>query len=168
MTSFDMLSIPTRGSWFQTNPLEHGLNDHAGNTVFSVCVANGKDMALQRQIWSRFVTALWFRKTEFQTGLGDRFLWQSCELWFPKFTDNLALFLQKYIWKQLNFLPHSNIVKKNGTFCLLWNQCQWKRDVCIHYDVSLYQRIYTHQTKRTIISGTRFRIRVVSKYLNYY
>ena len=50
MTSFDHVMIPTRGNQFQTNPLEHELDDHAGNTVSSVCVTNGKDMALQRQI----------------------------------------------------------------------------------------------------------------------
>ena len=50
MTSFDHVMIPTRDDWFQTNPLEHGSDDRAGNTVSSVCVTNGKDMALQRQI----------------------------------------------------------------------------------------------------------------------
>ena len=50
MTSFDHVLISTRGNWFQTNPLEHELDDRSGNPVFSVCVTNGKDMALQRQI----------------------------------------------------------------------------------------------------------------------
>ena len=50
MTSFDHVMIPTRGNWFQTSPLEHESDDRAGNTVFSLCVTNGKDMALQRQI----------------------------------------------------------------------------------------------------------------------
>ena len=50
MMSFDHLMILTRGNWFQTNPLEHELDDRAGYTVSSVCVTNGKDMALQRQI----------------------------------------------------------------------------------------------------------------------
>ena len=48
MMSFDHVLIPTRGNWFQTNPLEHESDD--GNTVSFVCVTNGKDMALQRQI----------------------------------------------------------------------------------------------------------------------
>ena len=64
MTSFDHVMIPTRGNWFQTNLRES--DDRAGNTVSSVSVTNGKDMALQRQIWSTFVTLLWFRKTEIQ------------------------------------------------------------------------------------------------------
>ena len=52
-----ILSIPTCGKWFQANPLEHESDDPADNTVSSdTCVTNGKDMALQRQIWSTFVT----------------------------------------------------------------------------------------------------------------
>ena len=50
MTLFGHVMISTCGNWFQTNPLEHEMNDHAGNTIFSVCVASGKDMALHRQI----------------------------------------------------------------------------------------------------------------------
>ena len=42
--------ITPGNSRFQTNPLEHESHDRADNTVFSVCVINGKDMALQRQI----------------------------------------------------------------------------------------------------------------------
>ena len=44
-----ILSIQTRGNWFQTNPLEHESDDSVDNTISSVCVTNGKDMALQRQ-----------------------------------------------------------------------------------------------------------------------
>ena len=36
MTSFDHITIPTCGNWFQINPLEHELDDRAGNTEFSV------------------------------------------------------------------------------------------------------------------------------------
>ena len=50
MTSFDHVMIPTRGNWFQTNPLEHESNDRTGNTVSSMCVTNEIDMALQWQI----------------------------------------------------------------------------------------------------------------------
>ena len=49
-------------------------------------------------------------------------------------------FLQKYIWKQLQFLSHWNNVQKNGTFSL-FETSQWNRDICINYDISLYQRI---------------------------
>ena len=33
MTSFDHVMIPTRGNWFQTNPVEHESDDPACNTV---------------------------------------------------------------------------------------------------------------------------------------
>ena len=56
-TSFDYIIIPTRGNWVQTNPLQHESDDWAGNTVSCACVTNGKDMALQCQILSTFVSA---------------------------------------------------------------------------------------------------------------
>ena len=71
--------IPTHGNWFQTNPLKHESDDHADNTVSSVYVTNGKDMTLQLQIWSRFVTVLWFCKTNIPDWTGTlvlvRVLW---------------------------------------------------------------------------------------------
>ena len=51
MTSFDyIVNTNTWKLWFQTNTLEHELDDRADNTVSSVCVTNEKNMALQRQI----------------------------------------------------------------------------------------------------------------------
>ena len=50
MMSFDRALIPTRNDWFQTNPLEHETDDRTGNKISCVCVTNGKDMALPRQI----------------------------------------------------------------------------------------------------------------------
>ena len=115
MTSFDHVMIPTRGTWFQTNPLDHELDDHAGNTVSFVCVCYQlmvKDKVLQRQIWSTFVTALWFRKTE----IG------SCESLvsynFQNLLTILARFLQIYHKKAFQFLPHWYNVEKNGAFSL--------------------------------------------------
>ena len=35
---------------FQTNQPDHELDDCTGNIVASVCVTNGKNMVLQRQI----------------------------------------------------------------------------------------------------------------------
>ena len=70
MTSFNYITIPTRSNWFQTNPQEHESDDRADNAVSSVCVTNGKDMALHRQIWSTFVTVLWLRKAEIQDRAG--------------------------------------------------------------------------------------------------
>ena len=67
MTSFDHVMIPTPGIWFHTNPLEHELDEHTGNTISSVCINNGEDIAFQQQIRSTIVTVLWFRKTEIQS-----------------------------------------------------------------------------------------------------
>ena len=90
MTSFNYINTPTRGNWFQTNPPEHESDDRAGSIVSSVCVTNGKDMALHKRVWSTFVTALRFRKLKFQTELGYWFLWESCELQFPNLSDNFG------------------------------------------------------------------------------
>ena len=43
-------------------------DDHAGNTVTSVCVTNEKDMALQQQIRSTFVTVMRFSRTRITDG----------------------------------------------------------------------------------------------------
>ena len=95
MMSFDHVMIPTRGSWFQTNSLlDHESDDRAGNTVSSACVTNGKDMALQRQILSTFVTVLWFRKTEIQDRAGILVL---VSYDFQNLLTILAQFLQIYI-----------------------------------------------------------------------
>ena len=50
MMLFYHASIPTSGSWFQTNQPEHELDDRAGDAVTSLCVTNEKYIALQRQI----------------------------------------------------------------------------------------------------------------------
>ena len=113
MTSFYYGSIPTHGNWFQTNQPEHGWDDHAGDPVTSVCVTNEKDMALQWQIWSTFVTVLWCRKK-----WNYRRDWDigSCD--FQDLLTILAKFLLKCTWKQLQFQSHWNNVEKNGTFSL--------------------------------------------------
>ena len=43
MTSFDRVMIPTRSNWFQTNPLVHESDDHAGNTESSLCIRRRSD-----------------------------------------------------------------------------------------------------------------------------
>ena len=93
MTSFDHVMIPTSGNWFQTNPVEHESDDRAGNTVFSLCVTNGKDMALQRQIWSTFVTVLWFRRTKIQDGRDIG----SCECLVSYDFQNLQTILARFL-----------------------------------------------------------------------
>ena len=70
MTSFYYASTPTRGSWFQINQPEHESDACAGDTVISVCVTNEKGIALQRQIYSTFVTVSWCSKIENTDGTG--------------------------------------------------------------------------------------------------
>ena len=73
-TSFDHVMIPTHGNWFQTNPLLHESDDRAVNTVSSVCVTNGKDMALQRKFDQHLSLYCGFVKPKFKTGPGYWFL----------------------------------------------------------------------------------------------
>ena len=40
MTPSYYASTPTRGNWFQTNQPGHKSDDHAGDTVTSVCVTS--------------------------------------------------------------------------------------------------------------------------------
>ena len=145
MTSFDCVMIATRGNWFQTNPLEQESDDRAGNrvsSVSSVCVTNGKDVALQRQIWSTFVTVLWFHKTEIQNSAGIlvlvRVLWVTISKIHWQFWHSFF----KYTFKSNSNVYTIGITRgEKWRVQFGWNQCQWIRDVCIHYDVSLYQRI---------------------------
>ena len=118
MTSFYYASIPTCGNWFQTNQLDHELDDRAGDTVTSVRVTNEKDMALQLQIWPTFVTVLvWINKTKITEGaeilvlvrvLGDmisKIYWQ---FWHSFFKNALE--------SSYNFNPIEIMWSKNGTF----------------------------------------------------
>ena len=142
MTSFDHITIPTCGNWFQTNPLEHELDDRAGNTEFSVsmvthtensvCVTNGKDIALQRQIWSTFVTVLWFRKTEIQNRIG-------------------VLVLVRVLWVTTHFL-----IEITWGVQFVWYQCQWKRDVAYimtYHCISVFTT-YSIEPKTSIGRGS--------------
>ena len=137
MTSFYYASIPTHGNWFQTNQPEHEWDDHAGDPVTSVCVTNEKDMALQWQIWSTFVTVLWCRKKQ-----NYRCDWDigSCEMWFPRFTDNFGKVSSKMHLKAVAVSIPSKLRGEKWYVQFVWHQCQCQRDVCIHY-VSLYQCI---------------------------
>ena len=150
MTSFDYIAntntwklVPNKPSrawigwshWYTVSS-----DDHTDNTVSSVCVTNGKDTFRGKfdQDVSLYCGSV---KSKFQAGLGDRLMWESCELWFPKFTDNFDTVSSKIYLKAVTiFIP----LKQHGEKLyvqFVWNQCQWKRDVCIHYDVSLYQRM---------------------------
>ena len=106
--------------------LEHESDDRADNTVTHVCVSM---MVLPMgKIWhvrGKFDLSLYCGsvKPKFQTGLGDRFLWESCKLWFLNFTDNFGTVSSKVHMKALTiFVP-------------MKHQCQWTRDVSIRHDV---------------------------------
>ena len=97
MTSFNYNVNTTTWKLVPNKPLEHESDDRADKAVSSVCVTNGKDMALQRQILSRFATVLWFHKTEIPDRAGRS---TSCEnvvsYYFQNLLTILAQFLQKY------------------------------------------------------------------------
>ena len=80
-------------------------------------------MALQRQIWSTFVTVLWCSKTEITDETEILvFVWGLWEM-TSKFTDNFSAvhFLKKKkkkTWNQLQFLSYWNNMEKNVVFSL--------------------------------------------------
>ena len=80
-----------RGNWFQTNQPDHESDDHA----ILLCVLPKRTWHFSSKIWSTFVTVLWCSKTEITDGPGYWFLWDSCEIWFPKFTDNFGIVSSK-------------------------------------------------------------------------
>ena len=61
----------------------------------------------------------------------EYWLCESCEIWFPKFTDNFDIISPKIHLKTVTILIPLKWHGENGTFTL----CQWQRNVCIHYDV---------------------------------
>ena len=132
----------TRGNLFLTKQPDL---ESAERTLLLCVLPMKKIWHFSGKIWSTFVvTVLWFSKTEITDKTGIlvlvRVLWDVISKNLLKI---LALFLQKYTWKQSQFLSHWDNVEKLVQF--VWNQCQWRRDVCIHYDVSLYQCIQGHE-----------------------
>ena len=77
---------------------------------------------------------MWFRKTEIQDFVWV--LWVTISQIYWQFWHSFF----KYTFKSgSNFHP----IEKRGEkwrVQFVWNEYQWKRDVCIHYDVLLYQR----------------------------
>ena len=85
--------------------------------------------------------SLYCSKTKIQDRAGILVLVRVLWVRISKIYWQFLQFLQIYILKQFKFLSHWNNMEKNGAFSLFETQCHWKRDICIHYDVSLYQRI---------------------------
>ena len=98
---------PAHGNCFQTcNQPEHESDDYTGST--HMCVTSEKDMVLQQQIWSTFVTVVWFINI--------------------KFSENFGIILQKYTWGSNNFRT-IEIPGEKWYVRFVWHQCQWQRDV---------------------------------------
>ena len=119
MTSFHHVMISTCENWFQTNPLKHELDDRADNTVSSVCVLPVV------KIWhfsSKFDHHLSLHcgstKPKFKTGLLYWFLWESCELRFPEFTDNFGTDSSNIHLNAVQFLSHWHNMERNDAFSL--------------------------------------------------
>ena len=148
MTSCYYASTPTRGSWFQTNQPEHESDDRAGDTVTSVCVL---PMRKIRHCSGKFDQHLSLYhdavKPKLQTGPGYwffvRVLWDMISKIYWQFWHS---FIQNALESNCNSNP-IEITWGKWYVQFVWNQCRWQRDVCIHYDVSLCQRI------RSLIGG---------------
>ena len=95
MTPFYYASIPTRGIWFKTNQPEHKSDDWVGDTVTSVCVTMGNIWLFSSKFHQHLSLYCGAVKLKLQTGPGYWFLWESCEIWFPKFTDNFGIVSSK-------------------------------------------------------------------------
>ena len=141
MTSFYYATIQTLGNWFQTNQPEHELDDCTGDPVTSLCVTNEKDMALQQQIWSSFISILWCSKSKITDGTGIlvlvRVLWDMISKIYWQFWHS---FFKNALESRYNFNSIEITWRKMvPSVCLppvsmaLWH--------CIHQDISLYQHI---------------------------
>ena len=102
--SWRYVSTPTHGNWFQTNQPELELNDCAGDPVTSLCVP-------MRKIWhfsgkfDQYLSLYWGAvKPELQMGTRYWFLWESCEIWLPKFTNNFGIVSSKMHLKAVKIL----------------------------------------------------------------
>ena len=134
--------ILTRGNWFQTNPLEHESDDRAGNTVSSVCVLPMvKILHFSGKFDQHLSLCCGYVKLKFTTGPEYWISWESCELWFPKFTDNFGTVSSNMHVKAVPIFTPMKWHGEKWRVQFVWNQCQWKCDVSIHNDVPLYLRM---------------------------
>ena len=97
-------------------------------------------MVLQRQIWSTFVTVLWFGKTKFTDRTGIlvlvRLLWDV----ISKIYWQLRQFLQKYTLKLLQFLSHWIMWRKMVRLVCLpsVSMATWHLHILWHFTVPAY------------------------------
>ena len=140
-----VMSIPTRGNWFQTNPLEHESDDHADDTVqyLLFVLPMGKDMALQRSIWSRFVTILWFHKAEISDRDGRSVLVRA--LWITISKINWQFwhsFVKNIIESSYNFYSNDITWRKTvRSVCLKPVSMEtWRLHTLWRFTLSAYRR----------------------------
>ena len=101
MTSFNHVMIPTWGKWFkQTLTMNRTIM-----LIFHLCFTNGKDIPLQQE-FDRLSLYCGSVKLKFKRGSRYWFLWESCELQFPKFTDKFGkdIPLQQQFWSFVTVL----------------------------------------------------------------
>ena len=114
--------------------------------IFCVCFINGKDIAVQSQIMIN-------RNSRQDLNIS------SCESLVSYDLQNLltflAQFLQIYVQRQFNFYP-TGITWRNGAGSVCLKPLSMNRDVCIHYDVSLPQRIGPRWPRRKLRSKIKF------------
>ena len=141
MTSFDHVMIPTCGNWFQKKKKKKKGHESM-NRMIALVIEYLLCVLLMVKIWhlrGKFDQHLSLYcgsvKPKFKIGPGYWFLWESCELWFPKFTDNFGTVSLKTV---LIFIPLKKMGRKPArSVCLKQVSMEkWRL-----HDVSLYQRI---------------------------
>ena len=156
MTSFDHVMVSTRGSCFQTNPLEQWIGWSPG--MIALVIQYFLSVLPMVKIWHfsgkfnqhfiTFVTVLKFRKTEIQDRAGISVLVRVLWVMISKFTGTLARFLQMYTLKQFQFSSHWNNMEK-WRVQFVWSQCQWQRDVCMTFHCTSVFPLYLKLTNES-------------------
>ena len=72
-------------------------------------------------------------KLKLQTGPGYWFMWESCEIWFPKFTDNFGSFFKNALERSCNSNPIEITRRKMVPFCY------WRLHILWHFTVPAYR-----------------------------
>ena len=120
------------------------MNRMIAQLISNMCVANEKDMALRRKIWSRFVTVLWCSKTEITDRTGilvlERVLW---DMIFKIYWQFWRSFFKKCTRKQLQFNPIEITWRKmvRSVCVTAVSMATWRLHTLWHFTKSLYQRI---------------------------
>ena len=137
MTSSSYAIIPARDNWFQTNQPDHESDDRA----LLLCVLPMRKIWLfSFKIWLTFVRVLWFSKTVITDGtqiwVFVRVLWDVISKIYWQFWH---CFVKNTLESRYSFCPIEIMWRKMvRSVCL--TPVSMQSEVCIHHDVSLYQR----------------------------